>query len=278
MGVVLQQNPIPFLKPVLGNGLLLYLFGSLVAMVMLIAILQTVPKQFRRRIILLTTFIGGLFYALEFFLPVSSMPTPANANNKGNFLTPYVVPFGVITQIVVGWTIGLGIINLTMVHGKRLLKPKQQEAFWNSAAFFICMFLMTWFGIAYELQKNAFNDSIYKILFVGALQSLDATMFSIIAFYIVSAAYRAFRVRTLEASLLLATAFIVMLGQIALGQWLTQTFPSALRVETIRGWILDVANAAATRAIAFGLGIGSLAVALRIWLGLERGSYFDKES
>ena len=68
-------------------------------------------------------------------------------------------------------------------------------------------------------------------------------------------------------------------SQIAVGQWLTHwhTVPPYLHVETIRNWILTVANAAATRAIAFGLGIGSLAVALRIWLGLERGSYFERQ-
>ena len=108
-------------------------------------------------------------------------------------------------------------------------------------------------------------------------------MFSIIAFYIVSAAYRAFRVRSVEATMLLVTAVIVMLGQISIGQLLTAWIPDNamgglghdLHIEVIRNWILTKANAPATRAIAFGLGIGSLAVALRIWLGLERGSYFE---
>src|SRR5262249_20124964 len=122
--------------------------------------------------------------------------------------------------------------------------------------------------------------------FEGALQSLDATMFSIIAFYIVSAAYRAFRVRSAEATMLLITAVIVMLGQTAIGQWLTHWIPydgfwlklpmRNLHIEAVRDWMLTLANTAAVRAIAFGLGIGGLAVALRIWLGLERGSYFDR--
>jgi len=50
-----------------------------------------------------------------------------------------------------------------------------------------------------------------------------------------------------------------------------------LRLEVIKEWLLTVLNAAALRAIAFGLGIGSLAISLRIWLSLERGAYFEKE-
>ena len=73
----------------------------------------------------------------------------------------------------------------------------------------------------------------------------------------------------------LSTAVIVMLGQIPIGIYLTHALPHALHIEAIRNWILTITNSAASRAIAFGIGIGSLAVALRIWLGLERGSYFD---
>jgi hypothetical protein len=114
------------------------------------------------------------------------------------------------------------------------------------------------------------------------LNALDGTMFSIIAFYIASAAYRAFRVRNAEASLLMGAAFIVMLGQVYAGQWLTHWLPTDgflanLRVETMSDWLLTRVNAPAIRAVGFGLGVGLVATALRIWLSLERGSYFDKE-
>ncbi|MEP6755914.1 MAG: hypothetical protein ABJA67_10475, partial [Chthonomonadales bacterium] len=77
-------------------------------------------------------------------------------------------------------------------------------------------------------------------------------------------------------------AFLVMLGQIYFGlvltSWLpTEGFASNFRVETISDWILTRMNAPAVRAIGFGLGVGLIATSLRIWLSLERGSYFDKE-
>lgn len=260
-----------------------FVIGALLFSALLIAVLQAVPQRFRRYIILFATFIGGLFFALEFFWPVHDMPTPEDPKAVGNFLTPFVVPFANTLTVIAGFTVGLGVINLFSLHGKRIIKGS--TGWVNSFVFFVGCILMLVFGIWDKTAKEgSFPKNFYLVMQEGAYQALDATMFSIIAFYIVSAAYRAFRVRSVEATMLLITAVIVMLGQITIGQLLTNWLPEQanhwtgnFRFEIIRDWILTKANAPAVRAIAFGLGIGSLAVALRIWLGLERGSYFDSQ-
>lgn len=250
-----------------------YVAGALIVSVIAIVMLMQLPQRARKYVLWTVTFLGGLFYALEFFLPVHEMLIEGN-KTEGNLLTPFIVPMANILPAISAFAVGLGVINLFQMHTKRLLKRNLDSI--NSAAFFVAMIAMT---VAHLMAKSPhpspFAKSLYQILFDGALQSLDATMFSIIAFYITSAAYRAFRVRSTEATLLLATAIIVMLGQITLGQLLTSPLPEYLHVEVVRNWILTKVNAPATRAIAVGLGIGSLAVGLRIWLGLERGSYFE---
>jgi len=77
------------------------------------------------------------------------------------------------------------------------------------------------------------------------LVPLTATMFAMLAFYIASAAFRAFRAKNLEATLLLGTAFIVLLGQVYAGVWLTSFLPdlasySATFPEDVRQFVTAV--------------------------------------
>lgn len=265
-------------KAAAGPNIGMLLLGVVLSIVT-IGVLTLVPQRFRRSIIRLFTLLGGLYAALEFFLPVHAQATLDDPDAVGNFLTPSVVPFGNFNNIIIAWTVGLGVINLCQVHGKRVMRGGSNS--FNSMAFFFCLISMFCLGILAKIHPNAINKNLNDILFTGGLVSLDATMFSIVAFYIVSAAYRAFRIRSVEATVLLATAIIVMLGQIGLGEMLTSWIPAKggwlhnLRIEELRLWILTIPNTAVTRAIGFGLGVGGLAIALRIWLGLERGSYFD---
>jgi uncharacterized membrane protein len=93
---------------------------------------------------------------------------------------------------------------------------------------------------------------------------LQATMFSILAFFIASAAYRAFRARTREAAVLLVAAVIVMMGRVPLGQFLLPW------TWDVTQWLLNVVNSAVRRAILIGVSMGSVALSLKIILGYER--------
>ena len=93
---------------------------------------------------------------------------------------------------------------------------------------------------------------------------LQATMFSILAFFIASAAYRAFRARSREAAVLLVAAVIVMMGRVPLGQFLV---PWSWDVAQ---WLLNVINSAVRRAILIGVSMGIVALSVKIILGYER--------
>ena len=108
-----------------------------------------------------------------------------------------------------------------------------------------------------------------------ALKPLTATMFAMLAFYIASAAFRAFRAKNFEAILLLGTAFIILLGRTAAGpfltDWISPDGPFAgLRIEELSVYIMQVFNTAGNRAIIIGIALGIAATSLKILMGLDR--------
>ncbi|MBK9033197.1 MAG: hypothetical protein IPL61_18315 [Myxococcales bacterium] len=92
----------------------------------------------------------------------------------------------------------------------------------------------------------------------------NATMFALLAFFVASAAFRAFRARNTEAALLLAAAIFMMLGRAPLGGAISDVFPDLAQ------WLLDVPSNGGRRAIMMGAAIGAIATGLRVILGLER--------
>ena len=110
---------------------------------------------------------------------------------------------------------------------------------------------------------------IYQYAFVP----LTATIFALLAFYVASAAFRAFRARNTEAVLLLSTTFIILLGRTFAGVYLTGWLPdwlSGLRIENLTLDIMRVFTTAGNRAIMIGIALGTASVSLKILLGVER--------
>ncbi len=112
---------------------------------------------------------------------------------------------------------------------------------------------------------------IYQYMFVP----LQATIFAMLAFYVASAAFRAFRAKNVEAMLLLGTAFIILLGRTAAGVFLTDFIDAegplaGLRLEQLTVYLMDVFNTAGNRAIMIGVALGTASVSLKILLGVDR--------
>jgi hypothetical protein len=124
-----------------------------------------------------------------------------------------------------------------------------------------------WSG-EYNQQGSAFWW-IYAYVF----QPLTATMFALLAFYVASAAFRAFRAKNLEAILLLGTAFIILLGRTFAGVLLTSWVPESIagfRVENLTIYIMSVFNTAGNRAIMIGVALGVASTSLKVLLGVDR--------
>ncbi len=104
-------------------------------------------------------------------------------------------------------------------------------------------------------------------------QPVTATMFAMLAFYVASAAFRAFRAKNVEAVLLLGTAFVILLMQTFVGVWLTRGFPpwlAFLQADELKRLITMIFVTAGSRAIMIGIALGVVATSLKILLGVDR--------
>ncbi|MCX5747789.1 MAG: hypothetical protein NT062_35435 [Proteobacteria bacterium] len=99
----------------------------------------------------------------------------------------------------------------------------------------------------------------------------NATMFALLAFFVASAAFRAFRARNFEAGLLLGSAIIVLLARAPMGRAIAGWLPDLAQ------WILDIPSNGSRRAIMMGAAVGAIATGLRVILGIERSHLGGEE-
>jgi hypothetical protein len=283
------------------TGLWIKIIGALVFGFLLIAVFTRIPAQFRRPIVVSVTFLAGFVYIAYWLWPqpvareAGTLPN-GPIENVGFFLDDSVQVVGGFYNILAGFLLGLGVYSILRIHVRKLAKLQQDWAF--SAVLLVSMLLMLLFGywdwknhldptmatVWEDVTRYPWNNKVYDILFEGLLQQMDAAMFSIIAFYILSAAYRAFRVRSVEATILLGTALIVMLSLMGAVAYLwdvkaiggmtggdQNSFINNFQLSSISGWLRDTFQTSSLRGVDFGVGIGALAMGMRLWLSLERG-------
>jgi hypothetical protein len=284
---VISRKEVPvsaLFQPRHGSELLLFGIGGAALAVLALAALHRTPARFKRRLTVACTFLAGSYYVLEFFLP-AGFGRPRDPT--GNFLSPLSLPIGDALLVIGAFTFGLGIFNLAHIHWTAI--RRQRPGWYNSLVFFIGFAAMATVGFWHDQPGAApWVGRMYQLLFRGLWQNLGSTMFSLLAFFIASAAYRAFRIRSGEALVLMITAMILMLGQVPVGMALTSWIPehghlrffgtpySLFRIENFSRWVLMRVNNPVQRAIDFGIGLGALAMGVRIWLSIERGTYFGE--
>ncbi len=198
----------------------------------------------RREIPLVITFVAGIIYVVSYYLQI-----PAFVTMKGA-LDNWVL-------IVAAAGCLLGILNLTRIHAKNVSGKRPQ--WWRSGLLLAALWITLLIGVFGGHQGPGL-----KYIYDNMVVPLDGSMYAILVFYIGSASYRAFRARNFEATVLLLSGVIVMLGQAPIGAVISSFFPTA------SSWILDIPNAAGMRGIILGASIGAVSQALRILLGIER--------
>jgi ABC-type Na+ efflux pump permease subunit len=213
-------------------------------------------RFWRRTLPIILCFLIGIFAVAAFFSP---HPKMVSWNERVQ----------IWLTIMSNFALAMGLSSLLYVHVGRMMK---QTPGWGYSAVTIFALAATslvgiWWGVETPDEPMKPIVWIYKYL----LTPMSATMFSLLAFFIASAAYRAFRARTVEATVLLSAAIILMLGQIFIGDIQLFGDTGTIRdIADVKDWIFENPTMGAQRAINLGIALAVIATSLRIILGIER--------
>ena len=216
----------------------------------------------KRQIPLAITFFSGiLLIAQYYFVPL---------NWIGNRLAGWF-------QAITAFAYVLAAISLFAVNGKKI---RDQAPGWVynlvlllslAGTLWVGMFC-DFVGLGYPGYQPIEEGTAFYWMFDYIFNPLSATMFSLTAFFIASASFRAFKARSVESTLLLGSAFLVMLFRVPLGEAIWNSLaPANLDIVWfIDKFIMGAFNNAGQRAIQIASAIGLISVSLKIILGVER--------
>ncbi|HSG99283.1 MAG TPA: hypothetical protein VLB27_04485, partial [candidate division Zixibacteria bacterium] len=140
-------------------------------------------------------------------------------------------------QIIFACALLVGILAVLKNHLMRVVRDRHARFY--SGVLIVAAAVMAIAGFAGGIDR----DSAFQWLFNNIQAPMQATVFSLLAFYVTSAAYRGFRARSTESVVLILAGFIVLLGRVPIGEWLIPSLPDSAR------WIVGVPALAAKRAI-----------------------------
>jgi len=162
--------------------------------------------------------------------------------------------------ILGGFAMLPAVVGLVRLHAARIARM-------HTSAFFSAVTLIALVAtVAAGLIDNSasLRGPAFRWILGNVYAPLQQSVFAFLAFFIASAAYRAFRARTLDTALLTVAAVVVLLGNAVI----SLPGPGGASAE---GWLLSVPAMAMQRGIAIGLALGIVALSARILMGLERG-------
>lgn len=196
------------------------------------------------------TIIATLLQVIPYYFDLAPVQTVANQVQT-------------MVLIIVACATFVGVISILQVHGKRI--QRQSEGWYYSGIVVIGTVIMALTGLPLQEFGLGTNNAIFNYIFTNAMTPLGGTMYSIIAFFITSAAFRAFRAKNVESSIVLVAGTLMVMSNAPL-------FVNAFGPFADIGlWIRNVPNMATMRSVTIGAALGAIALAVRTLMGIERG-------
>lgn len=210
------------------------------------------------------TFLVGFFYAIIFYIQVDE---PVDLNQLAR---DGVIYFSIIGLVA----FALGAINLTRIHWRNVAKKRPTRPF--SIVLLVGMYSMFIFGAIaspFRLDPNAsvlpenFIQAfvpVWEFAYYKMFVPVYSMVFALLGFYIASAAYRAFRAKTIDSTIILVSGIIVILGMAPAVELLIP------QLDSVRDWILNYPNTAGQRGILLGLSLGIIAYSFDRLIAFKR--------
>jgi len=220
----------------------------------------------KERIIRTTILVAGIYFIVEFLIKGIS-------SGVDNGFFKKVTPVFTDVLIVIGlFAIGIGLVNIFMLHSHRIIRfrPNWEHSIVLFVGFFTVMTfaVLKWTGPQPPPgQPHVGAGNLFDYVVTKILVHMNSTIYSFLAFFVTSAALRAFRVRGLESAVMMVSAVIVLSAMAP-----ETSFPF---LAQFREWMDAKINTAVFRALTFGMILGGITVAMRMWLGIERGAMFE---
>ncbi len=194
---------------------------------------------------LVLAYVAGVISILGFF-------TRGPFSDMGGTLAQWVA-------VLVGFALLVGLGNLMKVHIGRVVR---QEEGWYYSLIVVGSALAV---LALGLIGGGPGTGSVAWVFQWIYQPLGAAVFSLLAFFLTAALFRALKVRSREAMIMLVVALIVVIGQAPF----SAVAPLDI-VGSVKNWLLDYPVLAGIRAIILGVSFGAIGISLRILLGFDR--------
>ncbi len=217
----------------------------------------------RTTVPVIVAFIAGIAFVISFFF------------REDTAIGAISQELRIWVTIVGGFTLLLGVVSIVRTNWTSVKRKKENWGY--KLLTLISVFIMAIPAILPDTWSGLFGrgeGSIYDWLFLYLDLPMMATMFAILAFYIASAAYRAFRARTAESTILLITACLIMLWRVPMGEAFLNLFPGDVPTW-LNTYVMNGVNTAVQRGILIGAALGAASMSLRIILGIER-TYMGK--
>jgi len=158
-------------------------------------------------------------------------------------------------MILAAMALILGIINLLAVHARRVAVGEPGR--------FMSLVLILALVITIGLGVGLSGSNALSWIFTYLYYPIQATLAALLAFFAISAAYRALKLGSIAALILLVVSLFLLFAQLPLSASVSPYLP------TIRDWLLTIPTTAGVRGLILGVALGTIATSLRILLAVD---------